>query len=157
MTPEFKIVAQPSQRFSPLFSLTDGELRARGARRITVEESPGYPCRVSLEDAEVGEQVVLTPFRHHDVSSAYQAVGPIFVREGARTARLEPNTVPTMLLHRLLSVRAYDKDAVMTAARVAKGDGLSRTIQSLFGDARVAYLHIHNAGPGCFNCAVNRA
>ena len=157
MTSAFKIVAQPSQKFSHLFSLTDEELEARGARRMTVEESPGYPCRVSLEDAKVGERVVLTPFRHHDVSSAYQAVGPIFVREGARTARLEPNTVPTMLLHRLLSVRAYDHNAMMTAARVTQGDALSRTIQSLFGDEQVVYLHIHNAGPGCFNCLVNRA
>ena len=71
MTSDFRIVAQPAERFAYLFTLTDEELAAQGARRSTADHKPGFPCRVSLADAEVGEQVILTPFRHHDTASPY--------------------------------------------------------------------------------------
>ena len=159
MTPEpdFQVVAQPFERFAYLFSLTDEALTALGARRMTVDHKPGYPCRVSLEDAEVGEEVILTPFRHHAVASPYRGAGPIFVRASARTAKLNINTLPTMLLHRLLSLRAYGEAGMMTGAQVVEGASLEEAIQSFFADEKVVYLHVHNAGPGCFNCLVERA
>lgn len=152
----FQIVAQPFESFAHLFLLTDEALAAQGARRITVDHSPGYPCRVSLEDAEVGEQVILTPFRHHDVDSPYQSAGPIFVRASAQTAKPEINEVPPILGHRLLSVRAYDERAMMMGAKVVEGERLAHTIRGFFDDKKVFYLHVHNAGPGCFSCSVNR-
>ena len=65
--------------------------------------------------------------------------------------------VPEMLLHRLLSVRAYNADGMMVKAEVSEGERLSEAVRSLFEDERVAYLHVHNAGPGCYNCKVERA
>lgn len=154
--PNFQIVAQPFESFAHLFSLTDEALAAQGARRIMVDHSPGYPCRVSLEDAGVGEQVILTLFRHHDVDSPYQSAGPVFVRASAQTAKPEINEVPPVLVHRLLSVRAYDERAMMTGAKVVEGKQLAQTIRDFFDDDEVSYLHVHNAGPGCFSCSVNR-
>lgn len=154
---DFQIVAQPVERFAHLFPLTDEALAVQGARRMTVDHKPGYPCRVSLEDAEVGEQVILIPFRHHDVDSPYQSAGPVFVRTSAQTAKFGINDVPLMLTHRLLSVRAYDKRAMMTGAKVVEGEQLAHTIRGFFDNEEVAYLHIHNAAPGCFSCLVNRA
>jgi hypothetical protein len=48
---------------------------------------------------------------HHDVALPYRAAGPIFIRRGAKTAMPSVNEIPKMLLHRLLSVRAYDAEA----------------------------------------------
>jgi hypothetical protein len=62
-----------------------------------------------------------------------------------------------MFRHRLLSVRAYDAAAMMAAAEVVKGSELEASIWRLLADERVSYLHIHNAGPGCYNCRVVRA
>jgi len=112
---------------------------------------------VSLVDAEVGEIALLLPFTHHDVSSPYRASGPIFVRIGARTANPAKDEVPEMFRHRLLSIRAYDGAAMMVSAKVLKGTGIEPVIQHFFADAKVSYLHIHNAGPGCYNCRVERA
>lgn len=128
-----------------------------GARRMTVDANPGFPCRVSLVDAEVGETVLLLPFVHHDVASPYRASGPIFIRQSAVTARLAPGEVPAMLRHRLLSLRAYDHDATMIGADVVEGAVLEDAISRLFSDERAAYLHVHNARPGCYNCSVLRA
>jgi hypothetical protein len=157
MRPSFRLVSLAYETFGPLFAKDDAALRAMGARRMVVHEKPGFPCRVSLADAEVGETVLLVPFTHHDVASPYRASGPIFVRRDARTARSEVNEIPVMFRHRLLSLRAYDAAAMMVAARVVEGSALEAAIQDLLGEKAVAYLHVHNASPGCFNCRVDRA
>ena len=157
MNGSFQFVALPSERFAPLFSRSDGELEAIGARRMVVDEKPGAPCRVSLADAEVGETVVLFPFTHHDVPGPYRASGPIFVRHGVKTARPLAGEIPFMFTHRLLSIRAYDSAAMMVGADVVEGGELERAIRRRLDDPGVSYLHVHNARPGCFNCSVVRA
>jgi hypothetical protein len=157
MNSSFRLIALPYERFTTLFGQSDAELEAIGARRMIVDEKPGYPCRVSLADAEVGETVVLVPFTHHDVSSPYRASGPIFIREGATMARPGPDEIPIMLRHRLLSVRGYDAASMMVSAEVLEGSKLEENIGRLFADESVSYLHIHNARPGCYNCRVERA
>ncbi len=157
MTMSFQIFALERERFSHLLSATDADLAASGARWVVVDGKPGYPCRVSLEDAEVGERALLIPFTHHDVDSPYRASGPIFLRETARTRRLAVNEIPRMLERRQLSVRAYSADAMMVAAKVVDGLELRDTFPELLELPEVEYLHVHNAGPGCFNCEVRAA
>jgi hypothetical protein len=157
MTASFRIAPLERERFSHLLSASDADLAAAGARWVVVDGKPGYPCRVSLEDAEVGERVLATSFTHHDVDSPYRASGPIFVRETARTRRLAVNEVPRMLELRKLSVRGYSHEAMMVAAEVVSGLELHEAIPELLAAPEVEYLHIHNAGPGCFNCAVRAA
>ena len=43
----FQIHALQAAQFTPLFGLSDDELAAQRACRITVDAKPGYPCRVS--------------------------------------------------------------------------------------------------------------
>jgi hypothetical protein len=157
MRSPFRLVALPSEGFRSLTTLDARELRARGVRRMRAETTPCFPCRVSLADAEPGEEVLLVPFTHHDVASPYRASGPIFVRVDAATARPEVNEVPAMLRSRLLSIRAYDLEAMMVASEVAEGRDLEDHIERAFSDPRVEYLHLHNARPGCYNCRVERA
>ena len=154
---DFQFVALPIDNFSHLFSMNDAELESHGAKRVNVDSHPGYPCRVSLMDAPVNESVILTTFRHHDVISPYQSAGPIFVRENAQTAKPQINEIPVMFHHRLLSVRAYDEAAMMKKAKVVEGIALEETIREFFTTESISYLQIHNAGPGCFNCTVQRA
>jgi Protein of unknown function (DUF1203) len=157
MTSDFQIVALPVENFVHLFSMGDADLAAHGARRLIVDKNPGYPCRVSLMDAAINERVILTPFKHHDVDSPYQSKGPVFVREGANTAKPAVNEIPLMFHHRLLSVRAYAETAMMKSAKVVEGQALEKAIRDFFTESDVAYLHLHNAGAGCFNCLVQRA
>ena len=157
MNNSFQFVPVPYEQFAQLFKMSDPELQFLGARRMTVDEKPGAPCRVSLMDADAGETVLLLPFAHHDVSSPYRASGPIFVRKDAETARPAVGEVPVMFRHRLLSIRAYDGSAMMVDAEVAPGNELEVVIRRSFANEHVRYLHIHNARPGCYNCRVMRA
>jgi hypothetical protein len=157
MDTDFRIVALPAEAFEPFFRMGDAELQAAGGRRVVADEKPGFPCRVSLADAEVGETVLLLPFTHHDVATPYRASGPVYVRSGAAPARPEVGEIPQMLQHRLLSIRAYDEAAMLVGADVAEGRDLEATIRRLFADPSARYLHVHNARPGCYNCRVVRA
>jgi len=50
--------------FEQLFDLDDAALAGRGMRRVRADQPVGYPCRISLEDAPVGEELLLLPFAH---------------------------------------------------------------------------------------------
>ncbi len=153
----FQMVALPIEEFESLLLLSDEVLQACGAKRMVADKNPGFPCRVSLVNAEPGETVLLLPFTHHDVASPYRASGPIFVRADAQMAKPAINEIPEMFRSRLLSIRAYDGDAMMVGSEVIEGHELEEHISRFFDDLSVKYLHLHSARPGCFNCRVERA
>lgn len=153
----FRFVGLPFEPFSHYFELSDAELAACNARRVFATAKPGYPCRVSLADAEIGDELLLLPFEHQPASSPYRSSGPIFVRKSATPARLEAGVVPDCVPARLMSVRAYDAGHLMTDALVCNGTEASAAIQTMFAREDVAYIHLHNANRGCFSCAVERA
>ncbi len=157
MTIKFLIKALTKNNFHELMLKEDEELKDSHAVWLTVDADPGYPCRVSLSDAKIGERVLALSFCHHNVDSPYRASGPIFVREKAQMAKLDINEVPEMLRHRLLSVRSYNSGNLMVGAEVVHGKELKSAIDRQFQNSDVEYIHIHNANPGCFNCSVYRA
>jgi hypothetical protein len=149
----FHISGLDPAAFAPLFT-DDAALAARGGRRVVAKAATGYPCRVSLEDARPGEELVLVPYEHHPVDSPYRGGGPVYVRRVA--TRFDAGAVPEMLRSRDLSVRAYDSRGMMFDAEVCPGTALEGSIARMFERARVAYVHVHFAAPGCFACRVDR-
>jgi Protein of unknown function (DUF1203) len=154
---DFRISALPAERFAPLFGLSDQELQARHAQRLRCDRSPGFPCRVSLRDAAVGEQVLLLNFEHLAVATPYASRYAVFVREGAVQARPEVNEVPQVLSSRLIAVRAFAEPGTLIAAEVVPGSQLAETLPRLLQDRNVSYLHLHNAAPGCYAARAERA
>ena len=141
--------------FESLFDLDDDALAARGIRRMRSDQAVGFPCRVSLEDTPVGEEVLLLTFTHQDSRSPYRASGPIFVRRGQSAARIV-NALPPYLTLRPLSVRAYDAADEMLDADVVDGAAAEPLIQRYLARPDVAYLHVHFARRGCFACRIDR-
>jgi hypothetical protein len=157
MVTDFKFVALDKSEFDLFMNLNDEELESHQAKWMTVDEDPGYPCRVSLEDAKIGERVLFMPYWHHDVKSAYRAMGTVLVRENVKTTKLETNQVPQMLLHRLLSIRAYGANNMMVNHDMTEGTALAYKLKEQFKNIKVEYIHLHYASPGCFCSRVNRA
>ena len=155
----FRIEALAAAPFRPLFELDDAALAARGAERRVADAPGAYPCRVSLADAAVGEELILVTWNHHAVASPYAASGPVFVRRAAlgAEATCAPGEVPEQLQRRLLSVRGYDRDALMVAAEVVEGTELAALLSDLFAGPDVAYVHMHYARPGCYAARAVRA
>ena len=142
--------------FEPLFALDEGTLAHRGMRWLSVDEPVGFPCRISLEDAPVGERVLLLPFVHQDSRSAYRASGPIFVRRGMREARRMTGELPPYLTRRILSVRAYDAMDDMVEAEIVEGARAAPLIERFLARDEVSYLHLHFAKRGCYACRVEK-
>jgi hypothetical protein len=57
----------------------------------------------------------------------------------------------------LLSVRAFDKKAMMLDADVIDGSVLRDWIATTFANGAVDFIDLHNAKPGCFAARVRRA
>jgi len=153
---DYRITGLPADQFAELQRATDDELRRRGVERRIVDEPHSTPCRISLQDAEVGEEVLLLNFPHQAVASPYAASGPIFIRRAATQSFAAINAVPDQQRRRLLSVRAYDARDYLVNAEVVPGTELETLIGRFFADPQVAYLHVHNARPGCYACRVDR-
>jgi hypothetical protein len=154
----FRIHGLALSLFRPLFDLDGDALMAIGARRMIAGTPHAAPCRVSLADAEPGERLILLNHRHLDApDSPYRSEGPIFVREAALEAQPAVGEVPDMLGRRLLSVRAYDADWMMTDADVVEGRDLAGRLESWFADPVVSRIHLHTARRGCFMAAAERA
>ncbi|WP_282269530.1 DUF1203 domain-containing protein [Stenotrophomonas sp. PS02298] len=142
--------------FVELFQLDDAALDARHITRVTATEASGFPCRVSLADATVGEELLLLSFQHQPADSPYRASGPIFVRRGVARAELQVNEVPSQVQRRLMSLRAYSVEDRITFAEVCDGRDVGEWLQDVFEDAAVAYVHLHFARYGCFACRADR-
>lgn len=153
----FRITGLSADSFAGLRGLDDAALAARGVRRVVADTFPGYPCRITLEDAQPGESLLLLNWTHLDGDTPYRGNGPIFVRENALQAFDAVDEVPLQQRRRTLSVRAYDAAGFMRHGRVVEGESLSAQIGELFQDADVAFLHVHNAARGCYAARVDRA
>jgi hypothetical protein len=151
----FRISGLPAAQFADWFTLSDAELIARHAVRRIADSKPGFPCRISLTDAEVGDDVLLINYEHLPVDSPYRASHAIYIRAGEVTCDVT-DTVPPMLRSRLLSLRAYDAADMMTAADVIDGSELEAAIGKLFSDESAQYLHVHFARPGCYAARIDR-
>jgi len=134
----------------------DQQLAERAAVRRVAATKPGFPCRISLTDAEVGDEVILIHYEHHAVDSPFRASHAIYVRKGEQQFDAV-DRVPPMLRSRLLSVRAFDTDGMLADADVADGTDLETLIERQFANPQTQYLHIHFARPGCYAARVDRA
>jgi hypothetical protein len=152
----FRISGLPAAPFAPLFDLSDDELAVRRGVRKIVTESPGFPCRISLSDADVGAEVILVNYEHLAVASPYRSRHAIYVRRG-ETQFDAVDEVPAMLRRRLLSLRGFDAHGMMTAADVVEGRDLEALIERLLADRATEYLHAHIARPGCYAARIERA
>lgn len=143
--------------FEALFELTEEELEDRSMRRVTADSAEGFPCRVSLQDAHKGENLILTNFKHLDVASPYAATHAVYVREGAQRANPAKGDIPQTVAKRLVSLRAFGADGYMRHAEVAEGAAQRVTLEAMFADPMVSFVDAHSARAGCFMARATRA
>lgn len=153
---DFRIRGLDPRPFAPLFALDDSALADRRALRRTCDGKPGFPCRITLRDAEPGETVLLLNYEHLPVDSPYRASHAIYV-SGAREACDVVNEVPQALHDRLLAIRAFDEGGLMADADIVEGREARPLIERLLGLDGVAYLHAHYARRGCYAARIERA
>lgn len=150
----FRVRGLPAEQFQDLFRLSDVELERRLARRVVAENS-GYPCRISLTDAEPGDTVILLNYEHQSVASPFRSSHAIYVREGERTFDAVDD-VPQQLRKRVLSLRGFDRHGMLLQADLVDGKQLESGIEAMFAAPAVDYIHAHFAKPGCYAALIER-
>ena len=152
----FRVLGLSPEPFRPLFDRSDPELHQLGARRVIADDSR-LPCRVSMEHAELGEELLLLNFEHQPANTPYRATHAIYVRKIADRAFVAIDTVPDVLTSRLLAVRAFDAQHMMIDAEVCEGTGAAEMFERFLANALTSYLQVHNARRGCYAARVERA
>src|SRR6476660_10038063 len=152
----YRITGLDPAPYKPLFGLTDEELAARGVVRMTVD-SPTFPCRVSLTDRGLGERVLLVNHVSQDAAGPYRASHAIFVTETEQEPAEFVDEVPPVFKTRVLSLRGFDTDGMMTDAILTKPGEADAGIRKLFANPETATIHAHNATRGCFSARIERA
>lgn len=142
--------------FRPLFSLSDDDLAARGMVRRIADSKPGFPCRVTLEDADPGESLILFNHVSHDVATPYRTAYAIYVRESAKTAPTFVDAVPPVMAARPLGLRGFDSEGMLRGALLALPGQADERVRELFERPEIAAIHVHNAAHGCFVAAASR-
>ena len=152
----YRITGLDPQPYKPLFGLSDDELAERGIVRRTVTDST-FPCRVSLTDRDVGEQVLLLNHVSHDIANPYRASHAIFVTETDQEPAEYVDEVPPVFVPRVLSLRGFDKDGMMADAILTQPGEADAGIRKLFANPEIVTIHAHNATRGCFSARIERA
>lgn len=152
----FRITGLDPASFRDLHFLADDALAEQGIRRVRIESEHAAPCRISLDDAEIGEAVLLLNYDHQPAQTPYRQQGPIFVRESeARFDRV--GAIPPALARRTLSLRGFDGDDMMIEADLVEGAEAAGFIARFFANPNVAYIHAHYARRGCYAALIERA
>lgn len=141
--------------FAHLAGLSDAALAERGTVRMIADSFPGFPCRVALDDAQVGEALLLVNHVSHE-GGPYHAAHAIFVGESAAEAARFVDAVPPALDRRILSIRAFDGDGMMIDAALAQPGEADAAFRNMLADPAVDHLDAHNAARGCFAARVER-
>ena len=120
---------------------------------MTVTDN-GFPCRVSLVDRPVGEQVILLNHVSHDVANPYRASHAIFVADAEQAEFVDE--VPPVFVPRILSLRGFDADGMMADALITQPGEADAGIRKLFENPDIVSIHAHNAVRGCFSARIER-
>jgi len=151
----FRVSGLDPNLFTDLHALSDAALAEKGIERVRVERKPDAPCRISLDDAEVGETVLLLNYDHQPAETPYRQQGPIFVRE--TSARFEAkDVIPPALARRLLSLRGFDARHMMIEADVVEGADAAELVERFFANPDVSYIQAHYAKRGCYAARFDR-
>ncbi len=153
----FRITGLSPQPFEHFFDLSDDQLAPLGVVRCTADQAIGFPDRVALRDAKIGEKLLLVNYLHQPAQTPYKASHAIFIREGEGRRFDRVDEVPQVLRTRMLSLRAFDSDHMMVDADLIDGNDIEHLIERMLSNLHVAYVQAHFAKRGCYAARIERA
>lgn len=152
----YKIQGLGRDAYAALIGLDDDGLVCRQARRVTADSKPGFPCRVTLEDAEPGETLILFNHLSHDVPTPFRNAYAVYVRETATEPACFVDEPPPVFTGRAVGLRGFDAEGMLRGALLALPGEADSKIRELFDRPEIETIHAHNAAAGCFAAKIVR-
>lgn len=153
---DFLIRGLPLENYNHLFFMSDAQLSQHGVKRYVCDAKPGFPDRIEMRDADVGEVLLLINHTSMDKDTPYKASHAIFVREGATKTFEANNEIPPVMFDRLMSLRAFDHQGMMTDAAIATGAEINAFVENALVNEDIAHIDAHTAARGCFIGRIER-
>lgn len=147
----------PVEPYQHLYGLSDQQLAEFGVKRYVADEAPGYPDRIEMRDANIGENLLLLNHTSVPENTPYRATHAIFILEGATQTYRGENQIPEVMSSRQISLRGFDQNGMMTDAEIARGEDIERAIHRLFDNPKTTHINAHNAVRGCYSGRIERA
>jgi hypothetical protein len=153
----FRCIPMPTET-AERFRATGRDDAGNALRHMTAGPS-GAPCRHCLRDAAQGEAVLLGSYNLLGPLGIYWTPSPIFVHADRCDRYDQANHVAEIVRPRLVSVRAYDAEAMCLydLGHVSEGNAVDEALARAMDDERTEFVNIHTAKPGCLLCRVERA
>lgn len=152
----YRIAGLDPAPFRPLFTMDEAALAANRASLQRANTSWGFPCRVSLRDADEGDELVLVHHVNHEVETPYRNAFAVFVRRAASEPAVFVDECPPVFEGRPLALRGYTETGNLHTARLVTPGAADETIRAMLTDTAIAYIDAHNAAYGCFAARVER-
>ena len=150
----YRIEGLAPEAFASLFGMMDGELAEHRAVRVTAD-GPGFPCRVSLAEAEPGEELILVNHVSNAVDGPFRTSHAIYVRKGVEAGAFA-DEAPPCLDTRTISLRGFDAEGMLRGGLLALPGEADAKIRALFEAPDIATIHAHTATYGCFLARIER-
>lgn len=152
----YRIRGLDPAQFADRFAMEPGALPASLSQRLTAGPDGRYPCRVSLEDAAPGEEILVTNFTNHAVDTPYRSTFAIYVRRDADRPAEFVDDLPPVLCARPIALRGYTAAGLLHRASLALEGDVDPAIRDLLKGEDIAYIDAHNAKHGCFAARIER-
>jgi hypothetical protein len=153
---DYRVTGLDPTPFIPLYGRDETFLASVGVRRMSVDRTPGFPDRIGLREMAPGESALLLNFEHQPADTPFRSRHAVYIAEGAESPAVHDGELPPMLRSRVLSLRAFDADGMMTDAAVLDGEMAEAAVLRLLDNPACAYVHAHFAARGCFAARIDR-
>lgn len=114
------------------------------------------PCRHCLRITEPGEQLIVFAYQPFSGAGPYAEVGPVFVHAAACEAYAQRGTFPEDFRQRILTMRGYNTEGTIETAELSEAGNPEGTIERLFSNKRVQFIHVRNPAWGCYDFRIDR-
>jgi Protein of unknown function (DUF1203) len=124
---------------------------------LTVSDGGSNPCRHCLRMIPKGTGMLVLAHRPFPAPQPYAEIGPVFLcADGCEAGG--GVAIPEVLRSPDYIVRGYggDNRIVYGTGGVVATGAIPARAEALFGDARVAYVHVRSARNNCYQLRIDR-
>lgn len=114
------------------------------------------PCRHCLRITKPGEHLIVFAYQPFAKVGPYAEVGPVFVHAASCKWYANRDTFPEDFRKRILTMRGYNAEGTIETAELSEAGNPEATIERLFSNERVRFIHARNPAWGCYDFRIDR-
>lgn len=125
--------------------------------RLAVQDPDAQaPCRHCLRLTRAGERLIAFAHRPFETTGPYAEVGPIFIHADGCERYADRDRFPEDFRQRVLTMRGYNAAGTIETAELSAAGEPEHSIERLFSNQRVRFIHVRNPAWGCFDFQIDR-